>query len=52
VPLDEQDVDPGETPAEAYRALRGAQLRTEVYAHDGSAKAEHPYQQGPGIVGF
>jgi len=44
VPLDEQDVDPGETPAEAYRALRGAQLRTEVYAHDGSAKAEHPYQ--------
>ena len=31
-------------PHEAYRALRGALLRTEVYAHDGSAKAEHPYQ--------
>ena len=29
-----------ETPHEAYRALRGAVLRTEVYAHDGSAKAE------------
>ncbi|MCA1560554.1 MAG: toxin, partial [Acidobacteria bacterium] len=25
-------------------ALRGAQLRTEVYAHDGSVTAEHPYQ--------
>ncbi len=44
VPLDEHDVGRGDTPAEAYRALRGAQLRTEVYAHDGSTKAEHPYQ--------
>ena len=33
-----------EAPDEAYRALRGAVLRTEVYARDGSAKAEHPYQ--------
>jgi RHS repeat-associated protein len=43
-PLGEHDVQTGETPAEAYRSLRGAQLRTEVYAHDGSSKAEHPYQ--------
>ncbi|MCA1702241.1 MAG: FG-GAP-like repeat-containing protein, partial [Actinobacteria bacterium] len=46
VPLGEHDVEMGETPPEAYRALRGAQLRTEVYAHDGSGKAEHPYQVG------
>ena len=44
MPLDEHDVETGETPAEAYRALRGAQLRTEVYAHDGSDRADHPYQ--------
>ena len=44
VAVDEHDVETGETPHEAYRALRGAVLRTEVYAHDGSAKAEHPYQ--------
>ena len=42
LPLDEHDVETGETPAEAYRALRGAQLRTEVYAHDGSAKGRPP----------
>ena len=44
VPLDEHDVETGETPAEAYRALRGAQLRTELYAHDGSERSDHPYQ--------
>ena len=44
VPLDEHDVETGDVPAEAYRALRGAQLRTEVYAHDGSDRADHPYQ--------
>jgi len=44
IPLDDNDVETGETPHEAYRALRGAVLRTEVYAHDGSNKAEHPYQ--------
>jgi RHS repeat-associated protein len=44
VPLDEHEVETGETPHEAYRALRGALLRSEVYAHDGSAKAAHPYQ--------
>jgi RHS repeat-associated protein len=43
-PLAEHNVAVGETPAEAYRALRGAQLRTEVYAHDASDKAAHPYQ--------
>ena len=42
VPLDEHESKPGETPHEAYRALRGAVLRTEVYAHDGSAKAGIP----------
>lgn len=44
VPLNEQEVETGETPHEAYRVLRGAVLRSEVYARDGSAKAEHPYQ--------
>jgi RHS repeat-associated protein len=44
VPLDEHEVEIGETPHEAYRALRGALLRSEVYAHDGSARAVHPYQ--------
>jgi RHS repeat-associated protein len=44
VPLDGHEVETGETPHEAYRALRGALLRTEVYAHDGSAKEAHPYQ--------
>ncbi len=44
VPLSDHDVESGEIPHEAYRALRGAVLRTEVYAHDGTAKAEHPYQ--------
>jgi RHS repeat-associated protein len=36
----------GLTPAEAreaHRALRGTTLRTEVYAVDGTAAAEHPY---------
>jgi RHS repeat-associated protein len=43
-PLGEHDVAIGDAAAEAYRALRGAQLRTEVYAHDGGARALHPYQ--------
>ena len=42
--VDEHLVETGETPHEAYRALRGAVLRTEVYGRDGSGKAEHPYQ--------
>jgi RHS repeat-associated protein len=37
-------VELGGTPHEAYRALRGAVLRTEVYARDGSDKEEYPYQ--------
>jgi len=41
--LDEHHVETSETPHEAYRALRAALLRTEVYARDGSDKAEHPY---------
>ncbi|HEX2270692.1 MAG TPA: SpvB/TcaC N-terminal domain-containing protein, partial [Pyrinomonadaceae bacterium] len=41
--LDEHDVETGETPHEAYRALRAALLRTEVYARDGSDKAAHPF---------
>jgi RHS repeat-associated protein len=28
---------------EAYRALKGSPLRVEVYALDGTARAEHPY---------
>src|SRR5215472_6941559 len=34
---------PGDTPHEPFRALRGAVLRTEVYARDASAKADNPY---------
>ena len=44
VAIEEHAVEKGKTPHEAYRALHGAVLRTEVYARDGSAKAEHPYQ--------
>ncbi|HEV8325327.1 MAG TPA: SpvB/TcaC N-terminal domain-containing protein, partial [Myxococcota bacterium] len=36
------DLDPDEL-REAYRALKGMALRVEVYAEDGSARAEHPY---------
>lgn len=32
------------TPAAAARALRGAVLRTEVYAQDGTPRAAHPYR--------
>lgn len=35
-------LDPGEV-REAYRALKGMALRTEVYADDGSARAGNPY---------
>ncbi len=41
--LTSHDVDPGSTPHDAYRALRGSILRTELYADDGSEKAKHPY---------
>jgi RHS repeat-associated protein len=37
---------PGLTPdevREAYRALKGMALRTEIYAKDGSPRAAHPY---------
>jgi RHS repeat-associated protein len=44
IPLNEHEVETGETPHEAYRVLRGAVLRTEVYARDGSVKTKHPYQ--------
>ena len=44
VAVAEHRVESGETPHEAYRALRGVVLRTEVYARDGSGKAGHPYQ--------
>ena len=43
-PVDEHAAEKGETAHEAYRALRGAVLRTEVYARDGIRKAAHPYQ--------
>jgi RHS repeat-associated protein len=44
IPVGEHKVETGDTPHEGYRTLRGAVLRTEVYAQDGSAKAAHPYQ--------
>ncbi|MGH9753406.1 MAG: SpvB/TcaC N-terminal domain-containing protein [Blastocatellia bacterium] len=43
-PLGENEVVIGDAAPEAYRALRGAQLRTEVYARDGGARAAHPYK--------
>jgi RHS repeat-associated protein len=33
----------GEEMREAYRALKGSPLRIEVYAEDGTPRAEHPY---------
>lgn len=45
-PLPECEIHPGLTPEEqreAVRALRGRMLRQEVYAEDGSAKADVPY---------
>jgi hypothetical protein len=33
----------GETPHEAFRTLRGAVLRTEVFGRDGSETSDHPY---------
>ena len=41
--LAEHDVETGDTPSEAFRALRGALLRKEIYARDGSVKEAHPY---------
>lgn len=38
----EGEFDPDEI-REAYRALKGSTLRVEVYAEDGTARAEHPY---------
>lgn len=44
MPLDDPAVEAGATAAQAWRALRGSQLRSELYAHDGSALARYPYQ--------
>ena len=41
--LDGHVVEHSGTPHEAYRALRGAIIRTEVFSPDGSEKATHPY---------
>ena len=41
--LTDHDVEGGKAPHEAYRALRGSLLRSEVYALDGTAKESHPY---------
>ena len=38
------EIDAVDTIAEAHRALRGAVLRTEVYAHDTSAERNFPYR--------
>ena len=35
--------DAAEEMREAYRAMKGSTLRIEVYAEDGTARAEHPY---------
>ncbi|MET0535058.1 MAG: toxin TcdB middle/C-terminal domain-containing protein, partial [Steroidobacter sp.] len=44
MPLGDPVVATGGAVSEAYRALRGAQLRSEVYAHDGTSSAIHPYK--------
>ncbi|MEK8029820.1 SpvB/TcaC N-terminal domain-containing protein [Ideonella sp. DXS29W] len=44
LPLPDHLLPAGGTPWQAARALRGAVLRTEVYALDGSTRAAHPYQ--------
>ena len=41
--LNGHEVEHSGTPHEAYRALRGALIREEVYALDDSQKAGHPY---------
>lgn len=41
--LEQSVVEMGDAPHEAFRALRGALLRSEVYAIDGSQKEKHPY---------
>lgn len=41
--LSEHEVEIGNSAYEAYRVLRGAVLRTEVYALDSSSKELHPY---------
>lgn len=44
--LGEHEVETGDTPHEAYRALRGSTIRTEVYALDGNNNPKspgHPY---------
>ncbi len=43
VVLDDHDVEHSDNPHEAYRALRGSIVRSEVYALDGSDKERHPY---------
>ncbi|GAH34453.1 unnamed protein product, partial [marine sediment metagenome] len=41
--LDDNSVESGETPHEAYRILRGAIIRKEVYGLDNSVKQNNPY---------
>lgn len=41
--VSDPDAPPTDTPHEIFRALRGAVLRSEVYAADDSEKAGHPY---------
>lgn len=41
--LQPHDIETDDTPHEAYRALRGTALRTEVYSHDKTDKTNHPY---------
>jgi len=41
--LQDHTVETEDTPHEAFRALRGAMLRSEVYSRDRSSKDRHPY---------
>lgn len=41
--IEDHDIDESNTVHEAYRALRGAVLRKEVYALDGTGEESHPY---------
>ena len=42
-PLEQHDVDLGDSPHDGYRALRGSLLRSEVYGRDNSSRADRPY---------
>ena len=41
--VDDHQVETGSSPREAFRTMRGALLRREVYSRDGTTTENHPY---------